>query len=88
MIFPVLILCNELRQHLPGVLMWGFRCVCSQQRHNPTAETHGKAPSAREGTRWPWQLQSVLSHTTETKRIQQTCEGQRVVNPFSLQLGC
>lgn len=50
MTFPVLALCNELRLHLPRVLMWGegLKCVCSQQRHIPTAEIHRKTLSTCE----------------------------------------
>lgn len=53
-IFPVLTLCSELR-HLPRVLMWGFRCVCSQQRQNLPAETHSKVLSTHKGSQGPWQ---------------------------------
>lgn len=40
--------------------------------------------------RWPWYLQAVLSHTAETKRIQQTCEGQHMVKSlfFFFAFGC
>lgn len=80
-IFPVLTLCSELR-HLPRVLMWGFRCVCSQQRQNLPAETHGKVLSTHKGSQGSWQPQSMVSYATETKRIQQTCEGQHTVKFF------